>query len=335
MNLPVISVLMPVYNCSQYICEAIDSILNQTFADFEFLIIDDASTDDTILKIKSYDDRRIQLIEKPENTGYTNSLNYGLSIAKGKYIARMDGDDVSLPERFEKQYRFLEEDNDVVLCGTNFQIIDTDRIIFLPETHEQIKIGLLNGNKIAHPSVMMRSDFLRANSLKYDVTKEPAEDYDMWVRILKFGKVHNLQEVYLHYRVHKKQVSSLRKKMQAQSALDTRVKLFTYVDNNFDESDTKLLKIFLSPESYKTIEGLKKIMDLQIQMVRKNEFFEKNEFSLYIENLRVEILNTYFLKRKSFFPALITQYFYFKNKFDFKIVNQYRFIAKSLLYYSK
>ena len=100
-KIPTITVLMPVYNCALYINEAMDSILSQTFDDFEFLIIDDASTDDTVSIIKSYNDPRIQLVEKPVNTGYTNSLNYGLSIANGKYIARMDGDDISLPERFQ------------------------------------------------------------------------------------------------------------------------------------------------------------------------------------------------------------------------------------------
>lgn len=103
---PFISVLMPVYNCENYIREAVESILNQTYANFEFIIIDDASTDQTVAIIQSYKDKRIHLVVKPKNSGLTNSLNYGLTIAKGKYIARMDGDDISLPNRFQNKLKF-------------------------------------------------------------------------------------------------------------------------------------------------------------------------------------------------------------------------------------
>ena len=121
--MPKISVLMPVYNCELYVQEAIDSILNQTFIDFELLIIDDCSTDKTVEIINNYADKRIKLTTKPHNTGLTNSLNYGLSIAQGQYIARMDGDDVSVLDRFEKQVKFLDTNPDIILCGTWYQLM--------------------------------------------------------------------------------------------------------------------------------------------------------------------------------------------------------------------
>lgn len=159
-NTPTITVLMPVFNCELYIKDAVDSILNQTYNNFEFLIIDDASTDETVSIIKAYTDSRIKLIEKPINTGLTNSLNQGLKLAKGKYIARMDGDDISLPERFEKQITFLEKNPEVVLCGSWFNVIGSELVIKTPENYEDIKLALLKGNCIAHPSVMMRNKFL-------------------------------------------------------------------------------------------------------------------------------------------------------------------------------
>ena len=113
--MPKITVLMPVYNCELYIQEAIESILHETYSDFEFLILDDASTDQTVSIIKKYKDACIQLIEKLLKAGYTNSLNYGLTIARGKYIARMDGDDISFPDRFVKQVTYLEANPGVVL----------------------------------------------------------------------------------------------------------------------------------------------------------------------------------------------------------------------------
>ena len=182
---PKISVLMPVYNCELYITEAIDSILNQTYTNFEFLIIDDASIDQTISIIKSYCDPRIQLIEKPLNTGLTNSLNLGLKLAKGKYIARMDGDDISLPERFAKQVALLEANTSFLLCGSAISIIGTNITRFFPEEHEDIKIRMLQGNCIAHPTVMFRKEIINYYTIVYDNLKEAAEDYDLWCRLMQ------------------------------------------------------------------------------------------------------------------------------------------------------
>ncbi|MDD4353774.1 MAG: glycosyltransferase family A protein, partial [Candidatus Nanoarchaeia archaeon] len=121
-----ISVIMSAYNTERYIAEAIESILNQTFKDFEFIIIDDGSTDDSLKIIKRYvkKDRRIKLIHNKKNIGLTKSLNKGLKIAKGQYIARMDADDISLPQRFQIQYDFLEKNKDIFLIGTTAFLID-------------------------------------------------------------------------------------------------------------------------------------------------------------------------------------------------------------------
>ena len=222
---------MPVYNCELYIKEAVDSILNQTFADFDFLIIDDASTDKTVSIIKEYKDSRIQLIEKTVNTGYTISLNYGLKVAKGEYIARMDGDDISLPNRFEKQIAFLDSNPDVVLCGAAIKVIDSDRVIMYPESHDNIKLEFLTQNCIVHPSVMIRKSILDFHSLTYDINKEPAEDYNLWVKLLNYGKLYNIQEVLLYYRVHSCQVSQKRFSLQVESSIETQLELLDFLHN--------------------------------------------------------------------------------------------------------
>lgn len=126
---PLISVVLPVYNVEKYIGEAMDSILNQTIQDFEILIIDDCSTDNTILVAEAYNDNRIKIIRKERNLGLIHSLNLGFSIAKGKYIARMDGDDVSIPERFTAQVKFLEENGGIIVCGTTYSIIGSNQTI--------------------------------------------------------------------------------------------------------------------------------------------------------------------------------------------------------------
>ena len=216
-NKPNVTVLMPVYNCELYVAEAIESMLQQTYQNFEFLIIDDASEDETLKILKRFTDSRIHIIEKQKNTGYTNSLNYGLTIAKGKYIARMDGDDISLPKRLELQVAYMEQHPDVVVCGAFYKIIGTETIKTFPTNHEAIKVNLLENTCFAHPLVLIRKTTLDAHHLNYDLTKEPAEDYALWVTLLKYGKLHNIEDVLLHYRVHEQQVSQKSRKLQLES----------------------------------------------------------------------------------------------------------------------
>jgi glycosyltransferase involved in cell wall biosynthesis len=224
---PLISVLMPVYNTSEFISEAISSILNQTLADFELIIIDDASTDNTIDKIMEFKDDRINLIQKEKNTGYTNSLNIGLKIAKGEFIARMDGDDISVCDRFEKQIKYLKEHLSVVVCGTNYQFLDSGKINLHPEHPDKLKVYLLSGCYVAHPTVMMRRSLLIENNIFYDPYCEPAEDFNLWVLLSNHGDIGNLGEPLLKYRVHQKQTSSLHFEKQVKFANQARIEMLT------------------------------------------------------------------------------------------------------------
>ena len=213
--MPKVSVILPVYNCEQYIFETIQSVLKQTFSDFELLVVDDCSTDNTVKIIKEFNDSRINLIIKEKNSGYTDSLNYAVALAKGEYIARMDGDDVCMPNRFEKQVAFLEKNTDVVLCGSSVQFIGyqigTKKY---PIKYDDIKIKLCFGTPFCHPSVMGKKEiFLQ---VPYDRNFEPAEDIHLWSRIVKMGKVENLDETLLLYRTHKNQVSITKKEIHDQ-----------------------------------------------------------------------------------------------------------------------
>lgn len=207
---PLVSVLMPVYNCENYIRESVYSILDQSFTDFELIIIDDCSNDKTVEIIKSIDDKRIHLITKPHNTGYTESLNYGLSIIKGKYVARMDGDDISTIDRFKLQYEFLESNSDVVLCGTGYDAINSE-ISFNPLiSHSENLLQLIDNCPFAHPSIMMRAEVLKKFNIQYDPSYEPAEDYKLWTEVSKFGEVTNLSNKLLKYRIHENQTTNKR-----------------------------------------------------------------------------------------------------------------------------
>ena len=219
---PLVTVIMPVFNAAAYVGEAVKSILQQTFTNFEFLIIDDASIDDSVNIIRLFNDERIQLIQKPVNTGYTDSLNYGLSIAKGIYIARMDADDISYPDRFAQQVQYMQTHPETLVLGTAYKILGTETIITLPLTNDEAKVIAIMHVPVAHPTVMIRRKVLEEYGLRYNKKFEPAEDYDLWTRILEIGKIENLQLPLLYYRKHEAQQSTVRYKKLIEGAVEIR-----------------------------------------------------------------------------------------------------------------
>src|SRR5688500_18170797 len=196
---PKVSVVMPVYNTARYLRESIESILNQTFSDFEFLIIDDASTDESVAIVRSYSDKRIKLIQKPINTGYTESLNMAIDLAKGKYIARMDSDDLSLNDRFEKQYRYMEQYPEVLVLGGSYQILGTNDIVSLPVTHQEAAVVSLMHVLVAHPTVFIRKQLFDQYNVRYEKKYEPAEDYGLWTKVDDIGRIENMPYVLMFY----------------------------------------------------------------------------------------------------------------------------------------
>ncbi|MFC1591413.1 glycosyltransferase family 2 protein [Thermodesulfobacteriota bacterium] len=211
---PKITILMPVFNAEKHLLDAMDSILNQTFADFEFLIINDGSADRSCEIISSYADARIRLVHNDTNLGVEKTLNKGFTLAKGDYIARMDSDDISLPARLEKQVAFMQAHKHIAVCGTWIETFGaTHRTHKYPGSHKDICCRLLFETALAHPSVMLRRNVLLQSSLLYDETHQyrRAEDYDLWVRISKIFDLANIGEVLLKYRQHESNVGQLHK----------------------------------------------------------------------------------------------------------------------------
>lgn len=206
---PVISVILPVYNCEKYLAVAIESILSQTYTNFELIIINDGSTDDSQKILDSYKtrDSRIRVISRA-NKGLANTLNQSIDLARGKWIARMDQDDISFPNRLERQVKILEETNADV-CGSWVKFFGKGRSKVWKglQSDQEIKKDMLFKSPFVHPSVMFKSDVIR--EFRYDSNFENAEDYDLWVRLAISGKVMiNVPEVLLMYRKHGDQVSN-------------------------------------------------------------------------------------------------------------------------------
>jgi len=208
---PKVSVVMPVYNGEKYLGAAIESILSQSFADFEFLVIEDGSTDGTLGVIQTFKDARIKLIRNDGNKGLTRSLNLGLKLADGQYIARMDADDINLRERFSTQVAFLDDHPEVGVLGTAVRFIDDmgnpDVLSYFPLDHEAICWSMsFFQNPIAHPTVMFRRDTaLQVNG--YDDKLLVSQDYDLWSRLSAITQLNNLHVELLHLRKHKDSIS--------------------------------------------------------------------------------------------------------------------------------
>lgn len=199
-----LTVLMPVYNAENYLRKAIDSVLCQKFEDFELLILNDGSTDGSVGIIKNYQDERIRLVHNEQNLGLIRTLNKGITLAQGKYIARHDADDTSHPKRFQKQLAFLENNPAYALLGTRARIwhgrIPSPFIYAHQFSHENIKVELLFNSPFAHGSIMAKTSVLQ--KFLYDENYPVAEDYELWSRVASEYSVANLPEILYNYRFH-------------------------------------------------------------------------------------------------------------------------------------
>ena len=209
MKHPKITVLMPVYNAERFLREAMESILQQTFRDFELIVIDDGSTDESSGIISSFQDPRIRFEKNGKNAGLIATLNKGLLLARGEYIARMDADDISEPSRFAVQTAFLDGHPDIALVGSWIRVFGAGMryIDRHPLTHEEIRAQLFFSNALAHPTVMFRRSAFSEAGLAYEEQYKHVEDYGLWVTATRMLRFANIPKPLLRYRVHNESVS--------------------------------------------------------------------------------------------------------------------------------
>lgn len=246
---PKVSVLLPVYNAEKFVAEAIDSILSQTFADFEFIIINDGSTDRTAEIIRNYKDSRIRFFDNRKNQGLIAALNQGLDIALGEYIARMDADDIAYPERLARQIEFMDANCSVGIVSSNVRIFG-DRFGELGDKRNEdsknpISLGVLDwfhGCKLYHPAAMMRISFLKKFNLHYNPDYIACEDYELWSRAARYTKIVNIQDVLLNYRWHDGSVTTLQRNVQLENTKRVQDNILNFCIS--DEKDRLLYRFF-------------------------------------------------------------------------------------------
>lgn len=300
-NTPLVSVVLPVYNCELYIKDAISSIFNQTIQDFEILVIDDCSTDNTLEIVRAIKDSRIKIICKEKNKGLIDSLNIGFAEANGKYIARMDGDDISYPERFEKQLYILENNSDIKVCGCWLKEFDgSDKVIKHKEFHNEIVARLLLSCSMSLGSVLLERKW--AQKFKFDENKKHVEDYDFWARIAWSGKLYNIQEVLYDYRVHNSQVSLMHQ--QAQINGDIGIKLFLFKKLKYNTelfSDDMIQKMLLlnNPIQIKELELFLKWLKELIVLNQKAQVYATIELHKNVKIIKRAILFSIYFRQTS------------------------------------
>ncbi|MCK5184343.1 MAG: glycosyltransferase [Candidatus Heimdallarchaeota archaeon] len=288
---PLVTVLMPVYNGEKYLAEAIDSILQQEFTDFEFLIIDGTSTDNSVKIIKEYTDSRIRLIFRDKNSpGFASALNHGLALSRGKYIARMDCDDISYPDRLQKQIDFMDENKKVGVCGTwIIELIERKlgKVHKYPTSFDEIKVSLFFSSPLGHPSVMIRNSMFKENNLFYNTEFLYGEDFDLWNRCAEHFQLANLPEILLTYRkLSTSLYHTMVKKHPEQLKLIYKRNL-SYLKIDLNEKNYQYHKILIRPcylEDRKIIENV----NLWILRIYKTNLKEKKYplklFNQYLAN---------------------------------------------------
>ena len=282
-----VTVLMPVFNGEKYLRDAMDSILSQDFTDFEFLIINDGSTDGSQKIIDSYTDSRIRVLNNENNIGLVNTLNKGLESALGEYIVRMDCDDVSLSNRLSVQVAFMDKNINVGACGSfyNLMLNEKKAVVDFPLKNEEISGFMVFNSPMAHPTVIIRKSLIDAHRLRYRSEYIHAEDYDLWSQLSEISELANVSDVLLNYRVHENQITSTEKfivaKNESLNAIRLRhLKLLNIIPTNDEMKVHHLLS-----------DGRKALSD---EVLNKSELWLKR---IHIDNHSQKVFSVEYLDK--------------------------------------
>jgi glycosyltransferase involved in cell wall biosynthesis len=270
-----VSVVMPVYNAEKYLRSAIESILSQTYKNFELLILNDGSVDQTNNIIASFNDPRIRVLSSEKNFGLVYQLNKGIENAAGKYIARMDADDIAVASRLQRQVSFMERSPDVGLCGSFVKVFHEDKKYFatiLPVTHDEICTFLLFASPFFHPAIMMRASVLRLHGIRYTKGTDSTEDYYLYLDLHDKTKMANVPKVGLYYRMHESNMSK---------------KMGSFQKNTSDIVRAPYVHKFLQENANQNAEHLveKHFQICSMQINTKEDYFEFMEWFKYLKNV--------------------------------------------------
>lgn len=335
LKIPKITVLMPIFNGGSHLKTAIESILNQTYSNFEILAINDCSTDNTEETILAFKDPRIVYLKNEKNLGLIKTLNLGLELSRGEFIARMDQDDIANPKRFEKQIAILQQNPTIGVCGTWFTLFGdntTIKTVEHPEDPETIKIELLSYCTLGHPTVMIRRAVIE--NIQYDEDYPAAEDYELWTRLSRTTKLYNIQESLLQYRIHNSNISVLQRNTQYEKSKRIIGNQLRFIDIDSKNENVELCQTLFSTiihrrPTAKEFKNLVKFANSLEYHNRIQKYYDEKELNAIIQNRLIKILNK--TSNKTFSTIL----FIIKQRLeiitDMGIIDNMKLIAKIIL----
>lgn len=331
-----VTVLLSVYNGEDYIKNAIISVLEQTYTDFDLLLMDDGSTDKSAEIIHSFEDDRIKYIKNEQNMGLTKTLNKGLNLIEGEYIIRMDSDDICYPERFEKQIKYMDENKHLVVSGSNvrqFSATGWDYKTNVNTKPEEIRTELLFNCPLKHPSVIMRNSIIKKENYQYSTEHIATEDFGLWRKISEKYDLGNLKNVLMDYRIHDQGIS-----VQANKKRESRDKAHILIyKESFDrlgiaytDKDLTLFRCFVTHSLEFSEENSKQLSDFLFKIknvIKDNPKFDVN----FYEKLVSGFFRMNFQRRKSSASELLRTYnSYFKPAFKMSYIDIAKLNIKNL-----
>lgn len=316
-----VTVLMGVYNSGLFLKEAMDSILNQSYKDFKFLIINDGSTDKSEEIILSIKDDRIIYLKNPENIGIGRTVRKGMEMIQSKYVIRVDSDDISFPERFQEQVDFMDSHPEIAIAGTFFEVMgDPIKISDLYESSLKIRTRALFECPIIQPSIIINNEFIKRHQLNYDKRFEVAGDYALFLDTLKFGDLAIIPKKLMSYRRHTGQVTA--KKYNLQEEFSTTKKLELLKDLSGLDLSSKERDMFMAFLFFRKLKSASKISDIKnvLHKIRKG-YFGQSQYAIdknYYLKIEYDKLRVLLIENKTLgFPILLA---YLKNyALDFRI----------------
>ena len=315
--MPVLTVIMPVYNGEKFLKESIDSILAQTFEDFTLIIVNDNSTDGSQQIIDHYIsiDNRVCCLNNDINLGPAKSRNIAIETAKTELIALMDSDDIALPTRFEKQLDFLNSHTNVGVCGTWFTFFgDKKKIIKHNISHEEIKVGFLDSCVVGNPTVMFRKSAL--GSLRFNETMLVAEDYSLWSEAVHITEFHNIPESLLLYRWHKNNISTIKFELLEKAEFEIRKKQLAHLGIALNDANIEyyinavnLRRGLSKNDIIKTIEASKTLIGLNAS----KHVYNQNLFISHIDKVILRTIRNSKENNRSYYKYIKNESGYFSK----------------------
>lgn len=330
-NNPIVTVLMPVYNGEKYLKEAIDSILGQTFTDFEFLIVDDCSSDNSVRIIKSYSDTRIVVLQNKENLGQSSTANMGFCMARGKYIVRFDCDDISLPHRVQVQVSFMEKNPEVVMCGSNIQCFGERHDAWnYPKSDYEIRCALLFDSPFASSSVIMRRDIFVREKLFYNVALRYAEDYDLWSRIPRKYKLANLPEILVKRRIHCDQITNnIQENVRFSISNIIRKRLIESLGVSFNAAEIDIHNSLVNFDFQVSRKYINEVVAWSSKLLFAVKGSNVYDYKVFEKQL-LSIINVLFFRSLKLGPWIIKEYFYLPFSKSLLFINPFMCIPKKI-----